>query len=214
MRTARPGGSRTTGSDRRAEMGGVAASRDIYRRCRDGIAAFLANDDPLAAIANTGAFLVWSNQPFYPIYVWLLVGGEAWPSLLTWLSTPFFLAVAPVSRAHPLGSRALFVIAGVLNTLLSVKAFGVETSVGWFLIPCLILAATFFRASEWKVAGALSSLTVLAALSIRYLGAPLHDYSAAHARSLSHLNLWSVTALSAYLLYAAIRARWLAKEKV
>lgn len=195
-------------------MGAVPASRDLYRRCRDWISAFLANDDPLAATANIGAFLVWSNQPFYPIYVWLLVGDEAWPSLLTWLSTPLFFGVAPLSRAHPMASRVLFVVAGILNTLLSVKAFGVETSVGWFLIPCFIIAATFFRASEWKVAAALSSLTALSALSIRHLGAPLHSYGVAHARSLSHLNRWSVIVLSAYLLFAAIRVRWRADEKV
>ena len=188
-------------------MDTIAAGKSVYCRCRDWVAAFLASDDPLAAAANTGAFIVWSNQPFYPIYVWLLVGNDAWPALLTWLSTPFFVAVAPVSRRRPLGSRVLFVVAGVLNTLLSVKAFGVATSVGWFLVPCLVLAATYFRVGEWKVAAGLIPLTALAALAIPHLGVPLHVYDPAQARSLSHLNLWSVTVLSAYLLYAAVRAR-------
>lgn len=195
-------------------MGAVAAGKDAYRGLRDRIAAFLANDDPLAAIANTGAFLVWSNQPFYPIYVWFLVGNEAWPSLLTWLSTPFFYAVAIVGRAHPIASRVLFVVAGVLNTLLSVKAFGTTTSVGWFLLPCFIIAATFFRAGEWRVAVPLSVATALASLAVTHLGPPLHAYSGAQATALSHLNLWSVSVLSAYLLFAAIRVRWQDRAKV
>ena len=193
-------------------MGAIAASKTFYRNLRDRLASFLANDDPLAAIANTGAFLVWSNQPFYPLYVWFLVGSDAWPSFLTWLSTPFFVAVARLGRTHPLGGRVLFVIAGVLNTLLSVKAFGPDTLVGWFLLPCFIIAATFFRVREWPVAFGLCVATALAALLVPHLGAPLHLYTAAQARSLSHLNLWSVGVLSAYLLFAAARVRWAARR--
>ena len=195
-----------------ASDGLVAAGTSLYRRCRDGLSRFLANEDPLAAIANTGAFLVWSNQPFYPIYVALLVGWhEAWPSLLTWLSTPAFVGVAFVGRTHPLAARVLFVVAGVLNTLLSVKAFGLDTAVGWFLVPCLIIAATFFRASEWPVAVAMTGLTVAAGLIVRGLGAPLHVYTGDQARALAHLNLWSVTVLSLVLVYSAVRVRWTAR---
>ena len=207
MPAARPGASHTTAFGLRVEVGIVAAARDLYRRCRDWTAAHLASDDPLAAAANTGAFIVWGNQPFYPLYVWLLVGRGAWPALLTWLSTPFFVAVAPVSRRHPLASRVLFVAAGVLNTLLSVKALGVATEVGWFLVPCAILAVGFFRAAEWRVGAALCATTALAALAVGHLGVPLHVYTPEQTRSLSHLNLWSLSVLSLYLLYAAGRAR-------
>lgn len=195
-------------------MGAVAAGKTVYHRCRDWIAAYLANADPLAGIANFGAFLVWSNQPFYPIYVAWIVGRDAWPSLLTWLSTPFFYGVAIVGRAHPLASRVLFVLAGVANTLLSLKAFGVPSAVGWFLIPCLIIAATFFRAGEWKVAVTLFLATMLSALLINRLGAPLHTYTSAQYTSLSHLNVWSASVLSIYLLVSAVRVRWQARAKV
>jgi hypothetical protein len=188
-------------------MGFVATTQRSYRGVRAWVGAFLSNEDPLAAIANTGSFLVWSNQPFYPLYVWFLVGAAAWPSLLTWISTPFFVAVAIVGREHPLASRALFVIAGVLNTLLSIKAFGTASAVEWFLLPCFIIAATFFRRSEWRVSLALTSATAAAGLLVPLLGAPLQSYDAAQYRSLSHLNLWSVAVLSLYLSVAAIRAR-------
>ncbi len=188
-------------------MGAVHATKAIYFGGRDKLRGFLANDDPLAAIANSGAFLVWSNQPFYPLYVWFLVGNAAWPSLLTWLSTPFFFAVAPVGRTHPLASRAQFVIAGVGNTLLSVKAFGTSTSVEYFLVPCAIIAATFFRLREWKIASALGLVTGCAAVAVFHLGPPLQVYDDKQSRALAHLNLWSAGVLSAYLIYAAVRAR-------
>jgi hypothetical protein len=190
-------------------MGAVAAAKGVYGQIRDQIARYLANDDPLAAAANTGAFIVWSNQPFYPIYVGYLVGWHAaWPAFVTWLSTALFFSVPLVARRHSLGARALFVAAGVSNTVLSTKAFGTASDVGWFLVPCAIIAATFFRAREWKVAALLCGACALAGVAVRFLGAPLYPYGSAQSTSLSHLNLYSVVVLSAYLLYAAGKARW------
>lgn len=189
-------------------MGAWAAARSFHQSCRATLATYLANDDPLAAAANTGAFLVWSNQPFYPIYVGFLVGWHAaWPALITWLSTALFFSVPLLGRTHPLASRALFVAAGVGNTLLSTKAFGIESSVGWFLLSCAIIATTFFRVREWPVAVALTLGCAVAILIVHSLGAALYPYDATQLTALSHLNIYSVIVLSTYLLYAAIRAR-------
>ena len=187
-------------------MGAIVAARDAFHGLKTRSAAYLFNADPLAAIANAGALLVWSSQPTYPIYVALLVGRDFWPSLLTWISTPLFFSVPLVARAHPLGSRALFVLAGIANTLLSVKAFGPASGVGWFLIPCLVIATAFFRWSEWKLALALAALCGMAALLVQHAGAPLHTYSVAEYRALTRLNVWSASILSAYLLFVAVRA--------
>ena len=187
-------------------MGSLKA---FYRACRDRLGFYLGNPNPLAEIGNSGAFLVWSNQPFYPIYVAALVGTtNAWPSLLTWLSTPLFFSVPLIARRHPLAARALFVVAGLANTLLSAKAFGPATEVAWFLVPCLIIALTFFRAAEWAIASGLTILCALAGLAVGHLGAPLHAFDAAQNASLAHLNIWSVCALSAVLLFNAGRVRW------
>ena len=190
-------------------MSALDATKHAYRALRGHLAHYIGNADPLAEIGNSGAFLVWSNQPLYPIYVAALVGtGEALPSFLTWLSTPLFFSVPLVARSHPVASRALFVMAGLANTLLSAKAFGAATDVGWFLVPCAIIAATFFRKAEWRSACGLLVLCGLAGLMVPHLGAPLHTYDAAKATSLAHLNIWSVFALSTYLLFSAARVRW------
>ncbi len=188
-------------------MGALAGARTAYIRSRDWGAAYVANADPFAAASNAGAFLVWGSQPLYPVYVWALVGHDAWPAFLTWLSTPLFVAAPLVARRHSRGGRALFWAAGVANTLLSTKAFGTGTAVGWFLVPCLVIALGFFRASEWRIAAALAAMTGLAALALPHLGAPLVAYDAAEQTSLSHLNLWSVVVLTLYLIWSAWRAR-------
>jgi len=54
---------------------------------------YAAHDDPRAALGNLVALLIVSNQPFYPLYVYWLVGSAAWVALVSFFSTPFFFAV-------------------------------------------------------------------------------------------------------------------------
>ena len=102
--------------------------------------------------------------------------------------------------------------AGVANTLLSVKAFGVASGVGWFLLPCLLIAATFFRMAEWKISGALSLFTGLCALLLARLGPPLHAYTARQNVEFATLNHWCVGSLVAYLLFIAARQQLRMRE--
>ena len=74
-------------------LGGFA--RDIWR----WVGAYAANPDTRVASCNAIALLVASNQPFYPLYVYFSVSAHIAPTLLTFLSTPFFLAIPAISRA-------------------------------------------------------------------------------------------------------------------
>jgi hypothetical protein len=186
----------------------MAGATRGYCRCRDWLVRYLANDDPYAGIAGTAAFIVWSNQPTYPLYVAFLVGRNAWPSLLTWLSTPVFYAVPILARRNSLTGRSLLVIAGLANSLLSLKAFGPASGIAWFFIPCLVIAVLFFRLREWPVIMGLAILTGICALTVGHLGAPLHEFTPGEYTSLTHLNLYSVAALTLYLVIAGIRVRW------
>ena len=185
----------------------MGAFATAYRRLRARTAAYLANADPLAAAANTGALLVWGSQPTYPLYVYALVGRHAWPALLTWLSTPAFFAAPLVARRSSAAGRALFCGAGLVNTLLSTKAFGTGTAVGWFLVPCLVIAVGFFRLAEWRWAAALAAATAVCVFALPHLAPPLVDYTPAERTSLTHLNLGSVVVLTLYLVFQAWRAR-------
>src|SRR5471032_846188 len=115
-------------------------TRDIWR----WVAAYAANPDPRIASCNMIALLVASNQPFYPLYVYLAVSQHIAPTLLTFLSTPFFLAIPAISRRSPVFGRALLPLTGLANVVVSTKAFGVASGVTIFIVPCALIAAAFF----------------------------------------------------------------------
>ena len=169
----------------------------------DGMAALKAyahHPDPRVATANFIALLVASNQPFYPLYFYWSVGPEIGPTAWTFLSTPFFLAVPAVARWNTVLGRALLPIAGIANTLLSAKVFGVASGVEIFLIPCAVLALLIFRPSErWIAAFPLAGFCFLAYFLFHdAYGAPSHLYSAAEYASLLRLNMLSAGGLTAF----------------
>ena len=167
-----------------------------YRLSRDWIRRYVHNDDPMAEAANTGALVVWTHLPFYPLFVLWFVGHPVWPSFMLWITLPAFLAVAPISTHHPIAARILFALAGAANTLLALKAFGSHSGSAWFLVPCLIVAALFFRVGEWTISAPLTILCTLVALAFGHLGPPLHTYSRKEYADLANLNSWLIGGLS------------------
>lgn len=161
--------------------------------------AYAHHPDPRVATANFFALLVASNQPFYPLYFYWTVGPEIGPTAWTFLSTAFFLAVPAVSRRNTLLGRALLPIAGIANTLLSAKVFGVASGVEIFLIPCAVLALLIFRPHErWIAAFPLAGFCFLAYFLFHdAYGAPVHLYSAAEYTALLRLNMMSAGGLTA-----------------
>jgi hypothetical protein len=170
--------------------------------------AYPAHADPRAAACNMIALVVAWNQPLYPLYVRWLVGGDAWATCWTFLSTPFFLAVPFVARRNALAGRALLPLAGVANTVLSAKAFGLASGVAWFLVPCGLIALLAFRPREWRVTLALGVVLSATALVLPHLGLPLGAFTFDQYRAFARLNGWSVLALSVVVLWSLGRAAW------
>lgn len=167
------------------------------KRLVAAIGAYSADPDPRAAIANTVAIVVVSNQPFYPFYLHWAVSPVATPSYVAFLSTPFFVAVPIVMRRSPLAGRALLLLAGIGNTLLCRVAFGPGSGVEVFLFPCLMLALMLFHRSERAFAlgfAALAFVTYL--LPTALLGAPLHRYQPSEYEALQRLNFLSAASLT------------------
>lgn len=168
----------------------------LWRRLR----SYIADEDPLVAAANQVALVVAWNQPFYPLYLYLLVGPAADVSFFTFLSTPFFLAVPAVARRSSVAGRALLPLAGIANTVLSAKLFGESSGVELFLVPCLMIAALLFRRSERLVMLALVGLALLAYLGLHgHYGAPVRLYGPDEYASLLRLNAVSVALLTAFV---------------
>lgn len=175
-------------------MQGLAS---LWRR----VAGYAAHEDPLTNAANWVAVVVAWNQPFYPLYLWAVVGGDkVWPAFLTFLSTPFFLAVPVVAKRHPLAARIMLPVTGIANGVLSTKAFGVGSGVEIFLIPCALLGAALFRPAE-RAAG----LVVIALSAAAYLvpahvfGQSLANYSAADNSGMAGLNAASAAVLVVFI---------------
>ncbi len=158
--------------------------------------SYAASDDPRVAACNTIALAVAASQPTYPLYVHLLVGEGAMLSLWTFLSTPLFLAVPAAARVDARLGRALLPLAGIANTVLCAKLFGVGSGVELFLMACAAIAALAFRRSERAVALALCAIAGLAYLGLHeHYGAPVAGLSAEAYAAMLRLNATSVGAL-------------------
>jgi hypothetical protein len=164
------------------------------------IAGYAANPDPRVASCNTIALLVASNQPFYPLYVGFSVSRHIAPTLLTFISTPFFLAIPAISRRLPVFGRVLLPLTGLANVVVSAKAFGAASGVAMFIVPCALIAAAFFRPSERVFAFGLLALALAIFLGMdTYSFVSIHVYSQTEYAAFVRLNALSAGALVALL---------------
>ncbi len=172
----------------------------VFRKAWDCVASYASHDDPMVAASNLIALVVASNQPFYPLYVYWAVSDQVWPTFFTFLSTPFFLAVPAVTRRCSKAGRALLPVAGMANAILSAKVFGPASGVEMFLIPCALIAATFFRPSERILSLILigAALLIYFGLNGRY-GAPVHIYAASEYKAFFRLNAMSASTLTVFV---------------
>ena len=167
------------------------------KRMVAAIGIYAAHPDPWAAIANTVALVIVSNQPFYPLYLYWVVSPAIAPSYVTFLSTPLFAAVPAAIRRSALLGRSLLLVAGIGNTLLCRVAFGAGSGVEVFLFPCLMLSLLLFRHSERAFALSFAALTFIAyLLPAALLGTPLHLYEPSEYAALQRLNFLSAASLT------------------
>ena len=173
------------------------------------LSQYTANPDPLANAAGTIAIVVACNQPFYPLYLYAIAGAAAWPAWLTLLTTPFFVAVPVVARRNSLVGRAILPLAGVANTVLCVKLFGIASAVELFLFPCLLLGAILFRPRERAIMMPMVSLPFVAYIGLDWnLGPPLKLFSIDEYSSIVAVHAVSVASLTTLigLLFASTLA--------
>lgn len=184
----------------------LAATMDGFRR----LWAYFDAPTPRGSIAASVAFIVVSNQPFYPLYLYLLLGGRAWPALLTWASSPLFAAVPRVLGASEVRGAALLVTAGMANTALCTLAMGRASGVELFYLPCLILALLLFTGRDRVVALAATLATTAAlVVAVRLAGAEgLVTVTAEEAASLRRINAFSVAGLLTVMAWMSRRLWW------
>jgi hypothetical protein len=172
-------------------------------RALDDIRFYIAHDDPAAATANLVALVIAANGPFYPFYLVHFAGRAVlWPSLLTMLASPLFLALPLLTRRSSRGGRLALPMLGAINTIWCLKLLGPGTAVGLFLLPCIALAALLFRRRE----GFLRLLAAAAPFAALLLpdgayGVSLISFTPAATIRIASLNLVSVAALTFLLTF-------------
>lgn len=157
--------------------------------------------DPLTAASVTVAWVIIGNKPFYPFYVWWLIGREAaLVSLWTLVATPLFAAVPFLAGRAPHLARLVLVLVGIADTAFASLMLGAGTGAIFFFFPCLMLAVLcFFTGEAWRTRVTAALAFVAFALLAKFGGAGVHGWTTEEARTLSSLNLYCAIALSAFI---------------
>ncbi len=166
--------------------------------------------DPLTQATVTIAWVICINKPFYPVYVWYLVGDGVGASLGSLLAAPVFLAIPFLARHSSIIARISLPIVGAFDTLFETRLFGQSSGTELFFGACIMLAAVSFRAEEkWIQRGVAALVFAVFLLSRHTGGPPLHGWSEADLVMLLDLNIFAVACLMAFiaLRYAGLAIR-------
>jgi len=193
---------------------GSAPPRRAHRRggWLDRLRAYAAHPDPRAESCNWIALVVASNQPVYPLYLLWIVGGDWWISVVTFVSTPFFLAVPAMARRHPIQGRMLLPLAGIGNGVVSAKAFGVASGVELFLIPCALIGLLAFSRREWRATALVLAAAGAALLLHDHYGMPLGRFDGDEYAAFVRLNAYSAAGLSVVALWSLGRTAFVRRR--
>lgn len=166
--------------------------------------------DPLTQATVTVAWVILLNKPFYPLYVWWLVGSGVQASLGTLASVPFFLLIIYLGPRNPLAARIALPLVGAVDTLFETKLFGYGSGTELFLAPCIMLVALSFHTQEkWWQRGMAGLLFVVFFAAHSRLGAALHGWPPSELATLFDINVFAVVSLMAFVAirYAGVPRR-------
>ena len=166
--------------------------------------------DELTQASVTVAWVIIANKPFYPLYIWWLVGSGVAVSLWSLVAVPFFLLVPWLARRRPLAARVMLPVVGVVDTLFETGLFGESSGTLLFLAPCVMLAALSFHRSEaWWQRGV--AALVFGAFVVAYgrMRVGVYEWSAGEIETLFSLNAFAVASLMGFVAvrYAGVERR-------
>ena len=166
--------------------------------------------DSLTQATVTVAWVILLNKPFYPLYVWWLVGSGVEASLWTLISVPLFLLIIYLAPRNALAARLALPLIGAIDTLFETKLFGYGSGTELFLAPCIMLVALSFHTEEkWWQRGMAAALFVVFFAGHNRLGAALHEWTPTELATLFNINVFAVASLMAFVAirYAGISRR-------
>jgi hypothetical protein len=129
--------------------------------------AYTQSDDPRVSATNTIAMILAWNQPFYPLYLWWIVGHGAVAGIPDAFSGLLFFAVPAVTRRSSLLGRVALIVISVANVAFCSAMLGEAAAVQLLYLPCGMLAAMVFSWRERFVMLAMTALPLAAWLLTR-----------------------------------------------
>lgn len=172
--------------------------------------AYTASDNPHVSACNTIAMVIAWNQPYYPLYLWWIVGHDALVGIPDAFSGVLFFAVPAIARRSGLLGRIAMIVFSVGNIVFSSMMLGEAAGVQLLFLPCGMLAAILFTWRERFTMLAMAALPLLAWLLTRgRLDIPPVRFSAEAYASLFTLNAVSAGSLMIFFgwLLAGINRR-------
>jgi hypothetical protein len=109
--------------------------------------AYMDHPDPRVATANTVAMMLGWNQPTYPLYLWGIVGADAWVGIPDAFSAILFFAIPAIARRSGLLGRIALVVVAATNVAFCSAMLGEAAGVQILYLPCGMLAAILF---SWR----------------------------------------------------------------
>ncbi len=157
---------------------------------------YVVNDDPYVAACNKIAMVLAWNQPYYPIYLWWIVGKDAWVGVPDAFSGFLYLAIPALTRRAPLSGRVAMIVLSVTNVVFCSMMLGEAAGIQLLLLPCGMLGAILFNWRERFVMLGTTSLPLGAwLLTRRWLNICPVTFSPDAYRSLFTLNAVSAGTL-------------------
>ncbi|MBS0638320.1 MAG: hypothetical protein U1E70_11145 [Acetobacteraceae bacterium] len=158
--------------------------------------AYIADDDPYVGAANFIAVMLAWNQPYYPLYLWWIVGRDAW------VAAPFavaffpFFAIPAITRRAPLLGKMTLVVVATVNIVFCSAMLGEAAGIQLLYLPCGMLAAILYPWRERMVMLVMTGLPLVVWLLTR----ERFDHPPVRFTPEAYASLFTLNAVSAGLL--------------
>ncbi|WP_244423917.1 hypothetical protein [Phyllobacterium sp. YR531] len=147
------------------------------------------------------------NKPFYPLYVWWLVGDGYSTAILALLAVPFFFAIILTAKSNSFAARLALPVIGTFDTIFETAVFGKGSGTLLFFAPCIALAALSFCPHEKRYQQITVCIIFFLFAVVWWLGpTPSYPWTADQLNTLLNINVLAVAGLMALigLRYAGI----------
>ncbi len=152
--------------------------------------------DPRTEATITIAWVIIANKPFYPFYVWWLVGDGVGISAITLASIPFFLAIPLMAGKRPFAARLALPLIGTVDTVCETMVFGRGSATLLFLAPCMALAlVSFYAIEKWWQRAVACFIFACFAISWWEIESPIFVWTSDQLATLLSINAFAVASL-------------------